>query len=236
MKLYLIPIPIAENALQTLPAMIKDVLLTTDFYLVENIRTARRFISSLKTGREIAQLTFFELNKNTDIQQLNKYFKEIPTGANVGVMSEAGCPAVADPGSLAVSYAHKNNIQVVPLVGPSSILLALMASGFNGQSFAFQGYLPIDRSERSKAIKSLDKESKQKRQTQIFIETPYRNNQVFEQLINDLQAETQLCIAMNLTAENELILTKKAKEWKDEQAKKQLPDLHKQPTIFLLLA
>jgi 16S rRNA (cytidine1402-2'-O)-methyltransferase len=236
MKLYLIPIPIAENGLETLSPMVRNILLITDFYLVENVRTARRFISSLKTGKDITQLTFFEVNKDTDLQQLAAYFKEIPINANVGVMSEAGCPAVADPGSLAVSYAHKHKMQVVPLVGPSSILLALMASGFNGQSFAFQGYLPIDRGERSKAIKNLDKESKQKKQTQIFIETPYRNNQVFEQLINDLQAETQLCIATNLTAEDELILTKKVKEWKSEWLKKTLPDLHKLPTIFLLLA
>ncbi|TAH21635.1 MAG: SAM-dependent methyltransferase [Cytophagales bacterium] len=236
MKLYLIPIPLSENALDSLSPMVKQTVLVTQYYLVENVRTARRFISSLKIGVDISQLTFFEVNKDTNLQKLTEYFKQIPSEANVGVMSEAGCPAVADPGSLAVSYAHKHRIQVVPLVGPSSILLALMASGLNGQSFAFQGYLPIDRSERSKAIKNLEKDSKQKKQTQIFIETPYRNNHVLEQLANDLQEETSLCIAANLTGENELVISKKAKEWKSDLAKKQLPDLHKQPTIFILLA
>lgn len=236
MKLYLIPIPLAENALDSLSPMVKQTVLITQYYLVENIRTARRFISSLKVGVDISQLTFFEVNKDTNLQKLTEYFKQIPPEANVGVMSEAGCPAVADPGSLAVSYAHLHHIQVIPLVGPSSILLALMASGLNGQSFAFQGYLPIDRSERSKAIKNLEKESKQKKQTQIFIETPYRNNHVLEQLVNDLQGETFICIAANLTGENELVISKKVKEWKSDLAKKQLPDLHKQPTIFILLA
>ncbi len=236
MKLYLIPIPLAENALDSLSPMIRQAILLTNFYLVENVRTSRRFISSLKAGIDISQLTFFEVNKDTNFQQLTEYFKQIPSDANVGVMSEAGCPAVADPGSLAVSYAHKHHIQVVPLVGPSSILLALMASGLNGQSFAFQGYLPIDRTERSKKFKNLEKDSKQNKQTQIFIETPYRNNQVFEQLINELQAETSLCVASNITGEKELIVTKKVKEWKGDLAKKALPDLHKQPTIFLLLA
>jgi len=236
MKLYLIPIPLAENALDSLSPMVKQAILVTQFYLVENVRTARRFISSLKAGIDISQLTFFEVNKDTNLQQLTEYFKQIPTEANIGVMSEAGCPAVADPGSLAVSYAHKHNIQVIPLVGPSSILLALMASGLNGQSFAFQGYLPIDRAGRSKAIKNLEKDSKQKKQTQIFIETPYRNNHVMEQLISDLQEETSLCIASNLTGENELVISKKVKEWKSDLAKKQVPDLHKQPTIFILLA
>lgn len=236
MKLYLIPIPLAENALDSLSPMVKQAILVTQFYLVENVRTARRFISSLKAGIDISQLTFFEVSKDTNLQQLTEYFKQIPTEANIGVMSEAGCPAVADPGSLAVSYAHKHNIQVIPLVGPSSILLALMASGLNGQSFAFQGYLPIDRAGRSKAIKNLEKDSKQKKQTQIFIETPYRNNHVIEQLISDLQEETSLCIASNLTGENELVISKKVKEWKSDLAKKQVPDLHKQPTIFILLA
>ncbi len=236
MKLYLIPIPLAENALDSLSPMIRQAILVTNFYLVENVRTSRRFISSLKAGIDISQLTFFELNKDTNFQKLTEYFKQIPVDANIGVMSEAGCPAVADPGSLVVSYAHKHQIQVIPLVGPSSILLALMASGLNGQSFAFHGYLPIDRTERGKKFKNLEKDSKQNKQTQIFIETPYRNNQVFEQLINELQAETSLCIASNITGEKELIASKKVKDWKNDLTKKELPDLHKQPTIFLLLA
>jgi Predicted methyltransferases len=235
MKLYLIPIPLSENSLHTLPPQIKEVVLVTDYYFVEEIRTARRFISSLKTGRDIAEMTFFELNKKTEMREVSENFKGIPSEANGGLMSEAGCPAVADPGSLAVSYAHKHQIQVIPLVGPSSILLALMASGLNGQSFAFQGYLPIEKSSREKMITILEKESKQKRQTQIFIETPYRNMAMLESLIEHLGEETYLCVASNLTGEYEYIKTKKVKEWKNEKEKKLLPDLHKQPTVFLLL-
>jgi 16S rRNA (cytidine1402-2'-O)-methyltransferase len=236
MKIYLIPIPLVENVLDTLSPMIAPIISTIDIYLVENIRTARRFISSLKVGKDISLITFFELHKDTNYQQISEYFKQISAEANVGIMSEAGCPAVADPGSLAVSYAHKHKIQVIPLVGPSSILLALMASGLNGQSFAFHGYLPIDKSERSKAIKNLEKESKQRKQTQLFIETPYRNNSLLEQLVNELSAETQLCIAVNLTGKEELIRTQKVQAWKYDLAKKQLPNLHKQPVIFLFLA
>lgn len=236
MKIYLIPTPLAEDTLETLSPMIPQIISITDVYLVENIRTARRFISSLKLGKDISLISFFELHKDTTFHQINEYFKQIPPEANVGVMSEAGCPAVADPGNLAVSYAHKHKIQVIPLVGASSILLALMASGLNGQAFAFHGYLPIDKSEKVKAVKNLEKESKQKKQTQLFIETPYRNNPLFEQLINELNPETQLCIAVNLTAKTELIRTQKVQTWKTDLAKKQLPDLHKQPTIFLFLA
>nr|MCU0392652.1 SAM-dependent methyltransferase [Thermoflexibacter sp.] len=150
MKLYLIPVPLTDNGLETLSPQIREVIMQTDFYFAENLRTARRFISSLKTGRDISQMTFFELNKNTNIQVVSENFKQIPLEANVGLMSEAGCPAIADPGSLAVSYAHKHQIQVIPMVGPSAILLALMGSGLNGQSFAFQGYLPIEKQEREK--------------------------------------------------------------------------------------
>ncbi len=235
MKLYLIPIPLSENSLHTLSPQIKEVVLVTDYYFVEEIRTARRFISSLKTGRNIAEMTFFELNKKTEMKEVSENFRQIPSEANVGLMSEAGCPAIADPGSLAVSYAHKHQIQVIPLVGPSSILLALMASGLNGQSFAFQGYLPIEKSNRERMIKILEKESKQKRQTQIFIETPYRNAAILESLIEHLGEETYLCVASSLTGEHEYIKTKKVKEWKNEKEKKLLPDLHKQPTVFLLL-
>ncbi len=235
MKLYLIPIPLSENSLHTLSPQIKEVVLVTNYYFVEEIRTARRFISSLKTGRDIAEMTFFELNKKTEMREVIENFKQIPSEASVGLMSEAGCPAIADPGSLAVSYAHKHQIQVIPLVGPSSILLALMASGLNGQSFAFQGYLPIEKSNREKMIKILEKESKQKRQTQIFIETPYRNISMLGSLIEHLGEETYLCVASNLTGEHEYIKTKKVKEWKNEKEKKLLPDLHKQPTVFLLL-
>jgi 16S rRNA (cytidine1402-2'-O)-methyltransferase len=236
MKLYLIPVPLTDNGLETLSPQIREVIMQTDFYFAENLRTARRFISSLKTGRDISQMTFFELNKNTNTQVVSENFKQIPLEANVGLMSEAGCPAIADPGSLAVSYAHKHQIQVIPMVGPSAILLALMGSGLNGQSFAFQGYLPIEKQEREKAIKNLEKESKQKKQTQLFIETPYRNNLVMDSLINELQGETQICIASNLTSANEWIRTKRVRDWKNDKVQGLLPDLHKQPTIFLILA
>jgi 16S rRNA (cytidine1402-2'-O)-methyltransferase len=227
--LYLIPISLAENALQVVLPQIKDIILQTDYYLVENIRTARRFISSLQTGRKIDELQFFELHKNTSQAELQAHFSQIPKDANIGIMSEAGCPAVADPGSLAVAFAHKHNMKVVPLVGASSILLALMGSGFNGQHFAFLGYLAIDKAKRIKEIQELEKNLFAKRQTQIFIETPFRNNQVLADLCATLTHDTQICIATNLTAENEMVKTKTAAEWK-----KALPELHKQPTVFVV--
>jgi 16S rRNA (cytidine1402-2'-O)-methyltransferase len=182
----------------------------------------------LKLGKVIEQLTFFELNKDTSIEQVRKYFSEVPRGTDIGVISEAGCPGVADPGSLAVKVAHQYNIKVVPLVGPSSILLALMASGFSGQSFVFHGYLPIDKQERIKKIKALENESR-KQQTQIFMETPFRNNSFLEDLLANCQPSTNLCIAANITATDEMIQTKTIAEW----AKKK-PDLHKIPTMFLI--
>lgn len=227
--LYLLPIPLAENALQVVLPQIKDLIQEIDYYFVENIRTARRFISSLQTGRRIEDLHFFELDKDTDAILLQKYVEQIPKEAAVGVMSEAGCPAVADPGALAVAYAQKQGIQVVPLVGASSILLGLMGAGFNGQQFAFLGYLPIDKQARCVSIKQLEKDMRQKNQTQIFIETPYRNNQLLADLCLQLSPETLLCVAANLTTEQEFLKTKTIGAWK-----KQLPDLHKQPAIFLV--
>lgn len=228
--LYLIPLPLTDesSANPLLVPQAREIVATTDYYLVENIRTARRFISSLKTGRVIEQLQFFELNKQTCLQQVADYFKQIPPEAAVGVMSEAGCPGVADPGHLAVQYAHRVGMKVVPLVGPSSILLALMGSGFNGQSFAFHGYLPIQKQDKIKALKHLEKEAA-RGQTQIFIETPYRNDVLVNDMLAHLQPHTQLCIAAHLTAPDAFVKTRKIADWQ-----KNKPALSRVPAVFLL--
>lgn len=227
--LYLIPTTLApETSEAVLPAQIKEAITRTDYYFVENIRTARRFISELKIGKVIDNIHFFELTKDTSISEVRKYFDAVPRGQNISIMSEAGCPGVADPGALAVKVAHQLGVKVMPLVGPSSILLALMASGFSGQSFVFHGYLPIDKIERSKKIKALENESK-KEQTQIFMETPFRNNSFLEDLLNTCQPTTLLCIACNVTGSDELIQTKTIADWKNKK-----PDLHKKPTMFLI--
>jgi len=227
--LYLIPTILApETSGSVLSPQITEVIKTTDYYFVENIRSARRFISELKVGKVIDELHFFEVDKDTNIEQIRKYFKQIPQIQNIGVISEAGCPGVADPGALAVKVAHQLGLKVIPLVGPSSILLALMASGFSGQSFVFHGYLPIDKIERAKKIKVLEIDSR-KQQTQIFMETPFRNDSFLEDLLNTCQPDTLLCIACNMTAPDELIQTKTVNQWKTKK-----PELHKKPTIFLI--
>jgi 16S rRNA (cytidine1402-2'-O)-methyltransferase len=205
-----------------------EVVQHLNTFFVEDIRTARRFISSLKLGKVIDELTFYELNKDTPQEQTLAQLKKL--NADAGIISEAGCPGIADPGAVAVGFAHQLGYQVKPLVGPSSILLALMSSGFNGQSFTFHGYLPIDKAAKIKVLKNLEQTAKTKNQTQIFMETPYRNNQLLEDALQNLHPETSLCIAANITAEDELIKTLPVREWK-----KQKPDLHKKPTIFLLL-
>jgi len=231
MTLYLIPTTLAPNtAQQVLAPQILEVVKQTNYYFVENIRTARRCISELKLGKVIDELVFFELDKDTTSDKVRSYFKQIPADATIGVMSEAGCPGVADPGAVAVQIAHELGIKVCPLVGPSSILLGLMASGFSGQSFVFHGYLPIDKIERQKVLKNLEK-SAQKLQTQIFMETPFRNNQFLEDILQTCQGNIKLCIASNVSAEDEFIQTKTISEWK-----KQKPDLHKKPTMFLMSA
>ncbi len=231
-KLYLIPTVLSENtANKVLSPQIREVIANTEHFFVEELRTARRFISSLKIGKPIEHLKFYELNKDTSRDTFQKDFENLPKGVDVGILSEAGCPGVADPGAMAVAYAHKINMEVVPLVGPSSILLALMGSGFNGQSFCFHGYLPIDKAEKIKMIKSLEKESKARNQTQIFMETPYRNMKMLEEILPVLNADTNFCIASGLTSESQYIKTKKVKEWP-----RFLPDIHKKPTIFLIQA
>lgn len=229
-SLFLIPVTLGETSIeQVLPAYNKDVILQIKYFIVENIRSARRFLKKVDSSINIDDLTFYELNKHTKAEQIESYLNPMSNGFHIGIISEAGCPAVADPGSDIVAIAQKKNYKVVPLVGPSSILLSLMASGFNGQSFAFQGYLPVDGSDRIKRIKQLEHNIHHDHQTQIFIETPYRNLKLVEDLIKHCIPSTKLCIAMNITCEDESIKTLPVKQWA-----KQLPDMAKQLCIFLL--
>jgi len=229
-KLYLIPTSLAENSSdKILTPKLQEVIKKIDYFLVENARTARRFISSLKLSIDIEKLQFEVLDKKTKSEDVNHLCSPLLTGIDIGVLSEAGCPGIADPGSAAVSFAHQHNINVIPMVGPSSIFLALMASGFNGQSFTFHGYLPIDKPKRSQAIKSLEKDAFKKRQTQIFMETPYRNNLLLTDILRVCQQNTRLCIAKNITGGDEQIRTKTIKEWRKSNI-----DLHKIPAVFLL--
>lgn len=229
-ELFLVPNVLSDGDWQNvLPARIFPVLTQTRYFIVENIRTARRFLKQVNQQIDIDELTFFELNKYTAREALPSFLKPLETGENVAVISEAGCPGIADPGAEVVKLAHQNGFKVVPLVGPSSIVLALMASGLNGQSFAFNGYLPVRSNERSRAIASLEKLAQKNGQTQIFIETPYRNNQLINDLLKTCSPSTLLCIAANLTGENEFMATKSVAQWKGK-----VPDLHKQPAIFLI--
>lgn len=231
-KLYLIPTTIADNTqLQVIPQQVKDSLAGIKHFLAEDVRTARRYLSSLKIYSSIEELHFEILNKETPGPAITKLLQPLADGFNLGVISESGCPGVADPGALAVAYAHANGFQVVPLVGPSSILLALMASGLNGQQFAFNGYLPVDANEASKKIKELERESKLKNQTQIFIETPYRNNSVFGHLIKHLSPTTRLTVALDITGQQEAIITQAVSIWKSRTV-----DWPKTPAVFLFLA
>ncbi len=230
--LYLIPTLLADDtAEQVLPSYLREVLEKTDAYFVENVRTSRRFISGLKTSRVIDETTFFDLDKDTPPADTRRQIQELTERKrNAGVMSEAGCPGVADPGAVVVGMAHALGWRVEPLVGPSSILLALMASGMSGQSFVFHGYLPIERQDRARALRFLEQESQQRQQTQIFMETPYRNDAVFADIVANCQSNTLLCVACNLTAPDAFVRTMTVREWKT-----QVPDLRKKPTVFLLL-
>jgi len=231
-KLFLIPTVISVGTERKVIApIILESLKTINYFLVEEVRTARRYLSSLKIYESIEDLQFQVLNKDTKEEALEKFFEPVLSGHNLGILSESGCPGVADPGAIAVNYAHRKKIKVIPIVGPSSLLLALMASGLNGQQFAFHGYLPIDAKEAVRKIKELEKESELKNQTQIFIETPYRNNQIVKHLTGSLKGDTQLCIAVDLTGENEFVETKLASAWK-----KNMPLLPKEPAVFLFLA
>lgn len=226
--LYLIPTVLAEGtASATIPADVIQTIRKLGVFFVENIRTARRFISSLKLGIVIDDLEFVELNKDTPPHLIKSRLENLQSDA--GVISEAGVPCVADPGSIAVACAHQLGFRVRPLVGPSSILMALMGSGFSGQSFAFTGYLPIERPARAKAILHMEKLVMSSGQTQIFMETPYRNNQLLQSLLETCNPGTRLCVAANITGPDELILTQTIAQWRRNP-----PDLNRRPTIFLL--
>ena len=206
--LYLIPVTLGETPIETvLPAHNREIILGIKHFIVENIRTARRFLKKTDSSINIDSLTFYELNKHTSPADVSGYLQPIANGESVGVISEAGCPAIADPGADVVALAQQKKYKVVPLVGPSSIIMSVMGSGFNGQSFAFHGYLPIDSSERIKRLKQLEGRIYSENQTQLFIETPYRNNKMFEDIIKNCRPQTKLCIASNITCEDESIIT-----------------------------
>ena len=229
-KLYLIPTTLGEmNHEEVLPQTIKRTIDFINHYIVENEKTARKFIKQVQPEKKQPELTLFSLNKHTQTNEHLAFIKPLLEGYNVGLMSEAGCPGVADPGAVIVKLAHEKGIQVVPLVGPSSILLAIMASGMNGQSFTFNGYLPIDKSEKKQALKVIEKLSFEKNQSQLFIETPYRNNKLLEDILQTLQPNTLLCVACDITLPTEYIKTFAVSHWK-----KQKVDLHNRPTIFII--
>jgi len=229
-SLYLIPTPLAPDTLdKSITSYTRNLISRLDYYVVENARTARRFISSLKIGKSIDQLQFELLDKNTRAKEIFKLLSPLLNGHDVGLMSEAGSPGIADPGALLVEAAHRENIPVIPLVGPSSIFMALMASGFNGQSFSFHGYLPIEKTLRISNIRFMEKEAAKWNRTQIFMETPYRNNKLLDDLIRTCDPHTRLCIACNISSDEEFIQTKSLEQWK-----KNKPELHKKPTMFLL--
>ncbi|HQW69886.1 MAG TPA: SAM-dependent methyltransferase [Flavobacterium sp.] len=229
-KLYLIPTTLGEmNPEDVLPHTVKRAIDFIDDYIVENEKTARKFIKSVHPEKIQSSLRISLLNKRTESTELKSMITPCLNGQNIGLMSEAGCPGVADPGAVIVKLAHENGIQVIPLVGPSSILLAMMASGMNGQSFAFNGYLPIDKGEKKSALKSFENLSNSKNQSQIFIETPYRNNKLLEDLVQILQPNTHLCIATDITLPTEYIKTFRVADWKKTKV-----DLHNRPTIFII--
>lgn len=227
---YLIPTVLAEGRTEVLPAYLLEAVKSCTVFFVENERTARRYLKLLWKEMVIDDYAWYNMKEVTEAVSA-QFRQQLKEGRIIGLISEAGCPGVADPGQQLVLLAQEAQVAVKPLVGPNAILLALMASGLNGQQFSFVGYLPIDAAERSRAIRQLEAESRQKSCTQIFIETPYRNNQLLETLVKTCQPQTQLCVAADLTAETEMIQTKTAQQWKAA-----LPQLHKRPAIFLLLS
>lgn len=236
--LYLIPNTLGDDT--TLPAVLPIEVIQQaarlQHFIVENAKPARQFLKAIGIQTPLQQISMTELNINTPDKDIDQLLAPLLNGHDVGLISDAGCPAVADPGSRAVLAAHKHHIPVRPLVGPSSILLALMASGLNGQKFTFHGYLPIDANERISTLKKLELESRQHQQTQMFIETPYRNTALFEGLCKSLAPQTQLCIATDITLPTEAITTLPIKQWQSLLSNKQAPELHKRPSLFLFLA
>lgn len=228
--LYLIPVMLGETtANEVLPASVLRAVSLIDDYVVENSKVARKFIKAIDPEKKQSILNLFELNKHTDEKEILSFMQPLLEGKNMGLMSDAGCPGVADPGAVIVALAHQKGIKVVPLVGPSSILLSLMGSGMNGQSFTFNGYLPIDKSEKKSMLRNLEKWSFERNQSQLFIETPYRNNQLMEEMTQILHPNTLLCVACDLTLPTEIMLTKPISFWKKHKI-----DLHKRPCIFIV--
>ncbi|MFV8379967.1 SAM-dependent methyltransferase [Flavobacterium sp. LB3R33] len=229
-KLYLIPTTMGDcDPMDVLPQTVKRSIDFIDYYIVENEKTARKSIKGVNPEKKQSELKLFVLNKHTETKEHLDFIKPLLEGKNMGLMSEAGCPGVADPGAVIVKLAHEKGIQVIPLVGPSSILLAMMASGMNGQSFTFNGYLPIEKGEKKTALKNLEKLSQDKNQSQIFIETPYRNNKMLEDILQAINPATHLCIASDITLPTEYIKTMRASDWKKAKV-----DLHNRPTIFII--
>ena len=229
--LYLIPVELGDTPQErVLPAYNREVILGIRHFIVEEVRSARRFLKRVDRDINIDELTFYPMGKHADAARFAEYLRPLEQGMPMGVISEAGCPAVADPGADLVAIAQRKGLQVVPLVGPSSMILAVMASGLNGQSFAFHGYLPIDPAERTKRLKVLETRAQQEHQTQLFIETPYRNHKLFETLCQTLRPQTRICVAAGITTEQEWIHTHSVSEWKRHP----LPDLSKIPAIFLM--
>lgn len=229
-KLFLIPTTLGDNEpLEVLPISIKRAIENIDHYIVENEKTARRFIKKISSKKSQPDLHIEILNKYTEPEAIPTFLQPCFEGFNVGILSEAGCPGIADPGADVVKIAHEKEIQVVPLVGPSSILLALMASGMNGQSFTFNGYLPIDTTERKKAIKKMERITIEQQQSQICIETPYRNDKLFAEMLKTLSGKTLICVACDITLPTEYIATKTVDTWKKVPV-----DLHKRPSIFII--
>lgn len=231
-NIYLIPSAIAPNTQDgLLTAQLQDTLTNTRYFIAENVREARRFISSLKLGITIENLIFFQLDKHNPAKGIRKMLKPALEGNNIGLLSDAGCPGVADPGAEVVKIAHQLGLPVIPLVGPSSIILGLMGSGLSGQNFRFNGYLPVDSKELQIKLRELAIHSSRFNETQIFIETPYRSDKMLSQILNSLNDNTQLCIASNVMSEEQLIMTKSVAEWR-----KNKPILGKAPTVFLFLS
>lgn len=231
--LYLIPVTLGDdNISYVIPAEVIAITQKLDTFVVESEKSARHFLSTIKTAKPVRQLALNLLNEHTNDKDISTLLAPLLAGHDVGLMSDAGCPGIADPGAKLVELAHQKGIRVIPFVGPSSILLSLMASGLNGQQFAFLGYLPVDKTARNLKLKEIEKRSLSHKETQIFIETPYRNQHMFEAILSTCQPNTRLCIACDISLISEVIVTKTITTWK----KSVLPDLHKRPTVFLLLA
>jgi 16S rRNA (cytidine1402-2'-O)-methyltransferase len=232
-SLYMVPVTLGDdNLTYVIPADVMQLVQGLEYFVVENEKSARRFLGSVKTHKPVRELSFQLLNEHSAEKDLPTLIAPLLAGHDVGMLSEAGCPGIADPGATLAALAHRKGIKVVPLVGPSSILLGLMASGFNGQQFTFLGYLPSDKTARVNKLKEIEKQSQRLNETQIFIETPYRNQHMLEDILASCAANSKLCIARNVSLESEFVVSKTIAEWK----KSELPDLHKQPTVFLLLA